>query len=341
MRGADRTPAWAYPLWPRGLCFLGASRLRAALYQRRLFGSVRLPRPAVSVGNLTFGGTGKTPVTLALARLLQEMGEKPAILLRGYGRQSRGARLVSQDSPPQAVGEEALLLARNLPGVPVAVGERREEAAALVPGDTSVFLLDDAFQHLRVARDLDVLLVDASRPGDLHAPPGGRLREPLSAARRAGLILVTRGGPGDMPPALKPRAVGIPAAGARFEWEPELQPAGAGALRDWSGRRVLLAAGVGNAASFLSQAAEAGFDPGRALLLPDHAWPTPERIAQVLDRLAREKCEAVLVTEKDAVKWAPLWAAPQPLLWCRLKTAFEDPSGHLRMALESALGRGV
>jgi tetraacyldisaccharide-1-P 4'-kinase len=131
---------------------------------------------------------------------------------------------------------------------------------------------------------------------------------------------------------------GVPVAGARFAWEPELQPEGSGALAVWAGRKVLLMAGVGNAGSFLSQAAAAGFDPERALLLPDHAWPTRERIAQVGARLAQERCEAVLTTEKDAVKWAPLWAAPQPLLWCRLKTDFEDPSGHLRRALESALG---
>jgi tetraacyldisaccharide 4'-kinase len=338
MRESERTPRWAYALWPLGACFLGAARLRAAAYEAGLRRRVPLPHPAVSIGNLTFGGTGKTPVTIAVARILAAMGRRPAVLLRGYGRKSAGARLVGPGSTSSDVGEEALLIARSLAGVPVAVGEKREEAAALAPADTAVFVLDDAFQHLRVRRDVDILLVDASRPGDLHAPPVGRLREPLRAAERAGVIVVTRGGEEDLPAALRPRVGAKPVLSVRFRWGETLGPDGAGTLSEWRGRRVLLFAGVGNPAGFQRSAREAGFDPQGALLFPDHAEPDPERIRAVLDRVRAGSFEGVLTTEKDAVKWLPVWPGPIPLLFCRLETDIEDPGGHLEKVLGSLAG---
>lgn len=340
MREEGRTPFWAYSLWPLGACFLAVSRLRAAAYGAGVFRRASLGRPAISVGNLTFGGTGKTPVTIALAKLLLSMGEKPAVLLRGYGRKTRGALLVGPESGPSEVGEEALVIARNLPGIEVAVGEKREQAAALASEGTTLFLLDDAFQHLRVGRDLDLLLVDASKPGDLRIPPVGRLREPLSSAKRADLIVVTRGSADDVPAKLGGRLDGRPVIAARFRWEERLYPEGAGTLASWKGRRVLLFAGVGNSAAFLRIAQQAGFYPEGALLFPDHAKPDRARVQAVLDKVSAGAFEGVLTTEKDAVKWLPVWDGPAPLLYCRLETELDDPQGHLARAL-SALRAGA
>ncbi len=339
-RISEKAPAWAYALWPLGVLFLALSATRTSLTGGRGRG-VDLGLPALSVGNLTFGGTGKTPFTIHLARRLQAMGRRPAVLLRGYSRATAGASLVTPDSLPEAAGEEALLLARSLPGVAVAVAERREEGAALVAGHANVLLLDDAFQHVRVRREVDLLLVDASRPQDLHAPPVGRLREPLRAARRADLVVVTRGGLSELPAPLASRVEGIPRAGVRFEWASAPEPASS--FNSWEALRglpLVAFAGIGNPGAFFQQARENGLRLEASLAWPDHARPDGSRLQRLLDEVERTHARAVLTTEKDHVKWAPLWPGPAPLLFPRLEARVEDPEGHLDRILRKLVGAG-
>ncbi len=346
-RGADvrreqsGPPLWACPLWPLGVGLLGLARLKAWRYIH-VTAPVRLGRPAVSIGNLTFGGTGKTPLAAAVARMLLEMGEHPAILLRGYGRRTRGARRVEEASTPGEVGEEALLLARVLPGTPVAVGERREEAAALVRDLCSVFILDDAFQHLRVHRDVDLLLVDASRPGDLHAPPVGRLRESLSAAKRASVLVATRGAVQDLAPSLLGWTEGVAHLSARFEWEPA--PLGSGAFPSWEALGavpVVAFAGVGHPESFFAQARSAGLSLAALVSFGDHARPTARRLQRILSKARETGAGAVVTTEKDAVKWAPLWPEGFPLVYPRLTTLLEGDVEEFRARLAEACRSGA
>lgn len=330
-------PLWAYPLWPLGACFLGAARLKAWWFHHAA-SPIDLGRPTVSIGNLTFGGTGKTPVTLAVARMLLEMGQRPAMLLRGYGRSTRGARAVRTLDRPCDVGDEALLLSRSLPEAPVAVGERREEAAALVRDDCTVFLLDDGFQHMRVRRSVDLLLVDATRPEDLHAPPVGRLREGLSATRRAQAILVTRASAKDLPGALIRHAGERAVVGVRFPWTPG--PCGRDEFASWDdliGRPVTAFAGIGHPEAFFDQARSRGLALAACRVFPDHATPDPSRLALVLDDAKRSRTEAVLTTEKDAIKWEPFWPpdAP-PLLYPRLNVEFDGDVAELRALLARA-----
>jgi tetraacyldisaccharide 4'-kinase len=310
--------------------------MKALLYARGLLRRRTLPALTVSVGNLTFGGTGKTPVALALARLLRDGGERPAVLLRGYGRRTQGPLRVQPGSRPDEVGEEALLYALSLPDVPVAVAERREEGASLLAREApTVFVLDDAFQHQRVARDLDLLVVDASRPGDLRAPPAGRLREPLSAAARAHLLVVTRGE--EPPAALGAACPALPRIRARFTWtdEPLARPASL-SWKDFAGRRVVAFAGVGHPQSFFDQARREGIGLAAALVFPDHAEPTGERLRALEEALKETGAAALLTTEKDAVKWAAAWHGPAPLVWPRLTASFEDPGGLLPALLSRA-----
>ncbi len=332
---------WSYLLAPLGLAFLEAARLKSACHRAGLLRGASLPAPALAVGNLTFGGTGKTPFTLFLARRCLDLGLKPAILSRGYGRETTGPLPVSAASAAADVGEEPLLMARGLPGVPVAVGERREEAAALVDPAPDLFLLDDAFQHQRVARDGDLLLVDASRPGDLRVPPVGRLREPLSAVRRADLLVVTRGSFDELPPKLRALWGGRPAVSARFRWHAGLGPDGAGNLGSLHGRRLLAFAGTARPETFFAQARQEGLDLAETLSFPDHAEPTAERQAAVRSRASALKCDAVLTTEKDALKWLPSWKGPVPLLYVRLETLLDDPQGVLDALLLRLARRGT
>jgi len=328
-------------LWsavPLGVAFLGAARLKAALYSRGRLRREALPLPTLSVGNLTFGGTGKTPFTLYLASLALAQGHRPAIVLRGYGRRSRGPRLVSPDSPVGEVGEEALLLAHSLREVTVVVAERREEAAPLWGADRDLVLLDDAFQHQRVRRDADLLLVDASRPGDLRAPPRGRLREPLSAAVRADLLVVTRGCYEDLPRPLRDLWGSRPFIHARFRWAATLGPGDSGTLDAWKGRPLVAFAGVGHPGAFFQQALQEGLDLAERIPFPDHAQPTPERLHRVARAAVAAGAAAVFTTEKDAIKWLPVWRGPAPLVYPRLETEVEDREGHLEALLERVAG---
>jgi len=174
-------------------------RLRLALYRNDLLKSHRLNAPVISVGNLTLGGTGKTPFTAFIARYLRDEGHSVAILSRGYKRSGSGRVEVSDEKSvlrgPLEAGDEPYLLAMACPGVRVLVDKDRYAAGRWLSGRTpiSAFVLDDAFQHLRLRRDLNLLLVDATEP--LHKAemfPLGRLREPLTGLRRADAVIVTR-----------------------------------------------------------------------------------------------------------------------------------------------------
>ncbi len=184
----------------------GVARLRRTLYRAGILRSASLPRPVVSVGNLTVGGSGKTPHVQFLAGWLSGKGLRIAILSRGYGRKTSGVVWASGgrrgatnvDRGPSAadrVGDEPALLASSLPGVPVLVGESRFAAGTecLRAQDVDAFLLDDGFQHLGLRRDADILLVDALRGlGNRWTLPFGPLREPTEHARFADALIVTR-----------------------------------------------------------------------------------------------------------------------------------------------------
>jgi tetraacyldisaccharide 4'-kinase len=332
-------PPWAYALWPLGVCFLCVARLRASFY-RLLSRPIRLGRPTLSVGNLTFGGTGKTPFAIFLAERLRVMGSEPAVILRGYGRETRGPVKVTPDLSAKDVGEEALLIARSLPGLTVVVAERREEGAALLGDRVDVILLDDAFQHLRVHRDLDLLLVDATRPGDLHAPPVGRLREPLSAASRAHLLVATRGETRDLPEKLLSRSPELLAVSLRFKWsEKACNRSGDLPWEQLQSKPLVAFAAIGNPEAFFGQAEEMGLDLASRHIWPDHASPSAERLHTIIEDVKRTGAGAVLTTMKDAVKWEGSWTLDVPLVYPKLSVHLEDPNGHLDACLRSLLER--
>jgi tetraacyldisaccharide 4'-kinase len=188
------SPFYGFAMW-----------LRAYMYQKGIILKTRrLPVPVISIGNLTLGGTGKTPMTQFVVRHLLAKGRRPLIISRGYGgRTTGGPRVVSDGTSmlmsPAEAGDEPCLLAESLSGVPVVIGRKRYEAGlfALEKFSADVIVLDDAFQHLGVARDLDVVLFKSGAfLGNGRVFPGGPLREPLSALQRADVFVVT-GLPGE------------------------------------------------------------------------------------------------------------------------------------------------
>ena len=177
-----------------------AVSVRNSLYDAGILKSVKLSCPVISVGNITVGGTGKTPCVIYLAKMLQRHGFCPAIVSRGYGgKNDQPVNVVSDGKAvlldAQTAGDEPLLMACSLPNIPVIIGPRRELTgrAAIERFGANVVICDDAFQHRRIFRDIDIVLLDGSRPlGNGHLLPRGELREPVGGIRRAGCVVFTR-----------------------------------------------------------------------------------------------------------------------------------------------------
>jgi tetraacyldisaccharide 4'-kinase len=186
---------------PLSVLYGAVTRTRLSLYRRGTFHSTKLARPVISVGNITAGGTGKTPLVEWVSRKVSGTGKKVCILTRGYGRDDPERMVIVSDgktvlATPSEAGDEPFLLATNLLGAAAVISSADRVAAgdeALRQFNTDCFVLDDGFQHLRLERDLNIVTIDATNPwGGRHLLPYGRLREPLSGLRRAGCIVITR-----------------------------------------------------------------------------------------------------------------------------------------------------
>ncbi len=301
---------WLDGIWYRGKpvplllsvfegVYRGALNLRRMAYRRRWRTQVRLPLPVVIVGNITVGGTGKTPLVIWLVRELRQRGWNPGVLLRGYGGSARTAMLVTPDAAAAEVGDEALLLKRAT-GAPVAICRTRSAAGALLAsrGDCDVLVADDGLQHWALARDIEIAVVDGERRlGNARLLPAGPLREPAERLDRVDFI-VCNGDPAG-------GETGMRVLGSQA-WALS-SPGRAEPLSSFRGRRVHAVAGLGNPQRFFAMLSAAGLD-----VVP-HAMDDHHRFSgqdlQFGDGLP------VMLTEKDAVKCAALdipdaWVVP-------------------------------
>lgn len=311
-----------------------ALALRADWYASGRLASYALPRPTISVGNLTLGGTGKTPFVEFLARRLRFEGWRPAILSRGYGRRSRGVVVVSAGEgalvSPDEGGDEPVALARSTSGVLVVVGERRVDAARRAADlGANLFLLDDGFQHLAVRRDVNLLLLDARDPlGGGRLAPAGRLREPVAAARRADAFVFTRVDRGAPPPdairqlqRLRPDA---PIFHARIRpsdlRDENGAPLDAAAFGD---RRLIAVSGVANPAEFAATLSELGLRPEERVEFRDHQRYGERQLARIRGAAERAGASLLVTTEKDAVKLAGKTSLP--IVTVRLSVEIAEP----------------
>ena len=332
-------------------------RARAALYERGWLPKRSLPCRVVSVGNLTVGGTGKTPVVILIVEWLLARGLRVGVLSRGYRRQSRMPFMLVSDGQailagPAEAGDEPYLIARRCPGAVVAVGADRCELGQWVlerfPIDC--FLLDDGFQHLALYRDVDLLLVDASDPASLQALlPAGRLREPLSTAARATAILVTRADTAaGLNPVLEPirKATGLDSRPILIRFKAEgfvdVLTGGIEENERVSGRAAFAFSGIGNPASFQTLLADQGIKVLDELVFPDHHAYTGADLSQVRQRTEECRAELVVTTEKDAWKIVSLLNQKDRILALRLGTEILEGRERLeRLVLGVADRNGV
>jgi tetraacyldisaccharide 4'-kinase len=276
-------PWWLKPL---SSVYGGVSGARRFAYRRGLLPSKRLSCPVIVVGNLTAGGTGKTPLVCWIAEQLTQSGRRPGIVTRGYGGSSRAARLVQASDPPSRVGDEAVLLARRS-RAPVATGRNRPAAAQLlIDAGCNVILSDDGLQHYALARDGEIVVIDGDRRfGNGLLLPAGPMRETPGRMRGADAIVVN-GGTAQSEEALRMRLMPTGAVAMKYGT--------AKPLREFSGRPAHAIAAIGNPQRFFAMLRAVGIDVLEHPL-PDHAQLKREDISFADDF-------PVLMTEKDAVK---------------------------------------
>lgn len=327
-------------LRPFSLPYAMAVRLRNAWYDRGT-GVHRARLPVISVGNLTTGGTGKTPLVMNLVQRLRMMGCRPAIVMRGYA------------AAPGSASDEALEYRRALPGTPVVVDPDRVAGAATAYTvfDADGVVLDDGFQHRRLARDLDIVAVDALNPwGGRQLLPAGRLREPLRALGRADIVVISRSNQATAETlraieqevrAHAPRAALLYAA---IEIERLARGGGEAAdAEELAYRAVLPVAGIGNPASFLRLIEARAGRVCAPQWFADHFRYTRDDAAGLVAAARNEGADWVVVTRKDWVKLAPLWPAGSArdaaeLVCVETRMSILDPDGVLDGALARVVG---
>lgn len=314
----DAPPPW----WTRPLAALFgmAGAIRRALYRRGWLQTVHLGVPVVVVGNLTVGGTGKTPLVIALVEDLRGRGFKPGVVSRGYGGSATSPRIIAAQPDPRVTGDEAALV-RTRTGVPVAVGADRVGAARLLEGHgVDVIVADDGLQHYALGRDIEICVIDGARRfGNGRLLPAGPLREP--PARLGSVDFVVCNGGESTGTEVPMRLVARDAVALA---EPlRTQP-----LAAFAGARVHAVAGIGHPGRF--------FDSLRAAGVDVEAHPFPDHHTFTAEDLAFGDGLPVLMTEKDAVKCRGFACAG----WWSLPVTAELPAAFLDAVADRLAHRG-
>ena len=320
------TPVVTAGLSALSVAYRAALAMRAQAYRWGLLRTGRLPCPVVSVGNLTLGGSGKTPTVELAVRTLQELGAFPAVVSRGYGRATRGVYVVADRDgvrvDTRRAGDEPVLLAERLPGVPVVVGENRHEAGrmAVERCGATALVLDDGFQHRTLAKDLEILVVQGRAPwGNARVFPRGMLREPLSALARAHLVVVTN--PAGAEPVAAVTATvrrfnpSAAVLAARYQVEDAIETQSGRRLpvSELAGRRLIAFAGLGSPQGFADTLDAAAVRTVGFVEFPDHHWFTERDLSELARDARAAGAQGLITTEKDWVRVRELPPSPLPL----------------------------
>jgi tetraacyldisaccharide 4'-kinase len=302
-------------LIPLGLLYGAAMRARAFLYENQVFRTHKIGKPVISIGNLTTGGTGKTPLVAAITQHLAQKGRRVCILTRGYGRENPGRRIVVSDgnqilTEVIQAGDEPLMLAEQLKGKAAVICDSDRVSAAQFAEEklgSDVFILDDGFQNLRIARDVNITTIDATNPwGNKHVLPAGILREPVRALRRADCVVLTRTDQSTEADLLKQveKVTGAPVLSSRMVISEirSIRSAGAVQTKNPLARQPVAAfCAVGNPKGFFDLL-RANFDLTDTNAFRDHYQFTQTDIDRVTRDARAGGAQALVTTAKDEVK---------------------------------------
>ena len=344
-------------------------RVRRRRMERQPQRQRRLTRPVISVGNLSVGGTGKSPVVAALAQWLIEQGHTPSILSRGYARADAvdGVVVVSDGRSILAgidqSGDEPLMLARQVPGAIVCVSPDRFLSGTLAERQlgSTVHLLDDGFQHLELARDLDILVTTVGEIPNGRVIPAGRLREPIDAAARAQVLVVTDATAGAAKAEAWTLGISQSCAAVRGLGEPTgirdqgsgIRDQGSGIRDQGSGireqglgsrdqgrgirdQKVLAVAGIAHPDRFVASLKDAGWDVVDAVTFGDHHRYSRSDLAAIVARASSSGADVVFTTDKDAVRFEAVGELPLPFYRVPLTVQF-DPAAALFESVQAVL----
>jgi tetraacyldisaccharide 4'-kinase len=298
-------------------------RVKNTLYDREIFGAQKLKGSVISVGNLSTGGSGKTPFVLMLGELLKARAIKFDILSRGYGRRSSGVKLVDPSGTPEEFGDEPLLMARRL-GVPVVVGESRYQAGVFAEQKfgPQFHLLDDGFQHRALARDFDIVLLSSEDAGD-RLLPAGRLREPLTSLRRTDAVVLTN--------ATSPES--FPLDG-KLVWQVQR-----GILPRDVPPRPMVFCGIARPAGFVSELRSNGIEPVAENFYRDHHSYTEQDVRDLMEIRRQSDAGGFITTEKDAINLGRRLSAIEPLSVVPVQMALVNAANAVDTMLSRIAGR--
>jgi tetraacyldisaccharide 4'-kinase len=282
-------------------------RVRRRRMERRPQRQRRLSKPVISVGNLSMGGTGKTPVVAAIAQWLVDAGHRPSILTRGYGRADAvdGVVVIDSMTAVDQAGDEPMMLARQVPGATVCVSPDRHLGGVLAEKlGCTVHVLDDGFQHLDLARDLDILVTTVGEIPNGRVIPAGRLREPKDAAARAHFLVVTDATAGAAASEAWALGVSLSCGSLRALGTPAPVPGSRSPLPGLvpPGSKVLAVAGIANPDRFAASLRDAGHNVVESMTFADHHRYSAKDLEAIEAKLKNSGAEAVFTTDKDAVR---------------------------------------
>lgn len=320
-------------LLPLSYLTTASTKLRRQMYSRGLLKSNQLPCKVISVGNVVVGGSGKTPLTIAIAKLLKKhTGLKIAIASRGYKSKAKGISVVSDGEnmllSPNEAGDEPYMIGQKLVGVPVIIGKDRYKSGLMAINlwETQVLILDDGFQYLRLKRDVDLITMDSTKVNELnYLLPRGYLREPLSAIKNASAIVLTRVDQCDnlnnIYEILKKTVDELPI----FEsvYEPvsliEMKKSQFVSFEEVKGSKILAVSGIANPKSFIKTLDFLSPSQIEVISFPDHHNYSQKDIENIEKMAIKSKSDVIITTEKDAPKLTRISAVPALILTIELK----------------------